>query len=140
MARGVNKQTIIGNLGADPEVRFSAKGLAVCTLRIACNEQKKVNDKWEDHTEWFAVVCFGKKAEHAGQFLTKGSQVFIEGPSRMEKWKDKNGNERESRKIFCEQMNFLGGGRRRSENRPRDNGTRNAKPESSDAARDDLPF
>lgn len=141
MGRGVNRQTLIGNVGTDPEVRFTSGGLAVCTLRIACNEQKKVDEKWVDHVEWFSVVCWGKKAENAGQFLTKGSQVFVEGPSRMNKWKDKEGNERETREISCSEMTFLGGGRRRPDENAKGNGGPPA-PSSGDkdAPRDDLPF
>ncbi len=141
MGRGVNKQTLIGNVGTDPEVRFTANGLAVCTLRVACNEQKKVDDKWVDHVEWFSVVLWGKKAENAGQFLTKGSQIFVEGSSRMNKWKDKEGNERESREINCTEMTFLGGGRRRSDEKPKSNGAPRAQPsDGGGAPRDDLPF
>ncbi len=79
MGRGVNKQTLIGNVGTDPEVRFTANGLAVCTLRVACNEQKKVDDKWVDHVEWFSVVLWGKKAENAGAYNEIPLEMVIQG-------------------------------------------------------------
>lgn len=109
MAQGLNKVFLIGNLGKDPEVKYSKGGNAVCTLRVACTERVKEGDEWKDHTEWIDVVTFGKTAENAGQYLAKGRSVHVEGGIRTRKWKDKDGNDRYSTEVVCRNLMFLGG-------------------------------
>lgn len=108
---GVNRQTIIGNLGQDPEVRHTQGGTAVCNLWVAVNERVKKGDVWGDHTEWFTVVCFGKTAENAGKYLTKGRQIYAEGPSRFKEYNKKDGSTGYSREIVVgpSGLLFLGG-------------------------------
>lgn len=108
---GVSKMTIVGNLGADPEVRYSQGGTAMCNLRVAVTERRKEADNYVDHTEWFTLVCFGKTAENAQRFLKKGRQVFAEGRFQARKWADKEGQARVSLEVIVNQLLFLGNGR-----------------------------
>lgn len=109
MSGGVNKVILVGNLGKDPEVRFTQSGNAVCNLRLACSERKKDGDSWVDHTEWVDVVTFGKTAENVGQYLSKGRQIYVEGRLQTRKWKDRDGNDRWSTEVVANRVNFLGG-------------------------------
>ncbi|MDP2343773.1 MAG: single-stranded DNA-binding protein [Deltaproteobacteria bacterium] len=108
MSSGVNKTIIVGNLGRDPEVRYSQAGLAICTFSVAVTERVKDGDSWKEATEWFRVVTFGKTAEQAGQYLHKGRQVYVEGRLKTSKYEDKDGNERTSVELLCAQLTFLG--------------------------------
>lgn len=112
MARGVNKVIIVGNLGADPETRYTTGGSAICNLRIATSEQWKDKQTGEnqERTEWHRVVLFGKLGEIAGEYLKKGRQVYIEGSLRTNKYTDKEGIERYSTDIVGNEMQMLGGG------------------------------
>jgi single-strand DNA-binding protein len=109
--RGVNKAIIVGNLGADPEVRYTANGGAICNIRIATSEKWKDKQTGEDveRTEWHRVVLFGKLGEIAGEYLKKGKQVYIEGSLRTNKYTDKDGVERYSTDIVASEMQMLGG-------------------------------
>ena len=95
MARGVNKVTLIGNLGADPEVRYTANGSAVANIRLATAEswRDKESGEQQERTEWHRVVFFSRLAEIVGEYLKKGSQVYIEGRLQTRKWQDRDGNE-----------------------------------------------
>lgn len=109
MAAGLNRVSIIGNLGKDPEVRFTPSGTAVCTLRVGATERRKEGEEYKDHTEWVSVVVFGKTAENAGKFLQKGRQVFIEGRLQTRKWEDKKTNEtRYTTEVIAREIIFLG--------------------------------
>ena len=108
---GLNKVTIIGNLGKDPEVRYTQSGTAVCNLRIGATERRKEGDNWKDHTEWFTAICFGKTAENAGRFLKKGRQVFVDGRLQTRTWQDKENQTRYTTEVVANQIIFLGGGR-----------------------------
>ncbi|MHA7833134.1 MAG: single-stranded DNA-binding protein [Algiphilus sp.] len=112
MARGINKVILVGNLGQDPEVRYTANGTAVANLRIATTEswRDKQSGEQRENTEWHTVVLFGKTAEIASQYLKKGRQVFIEGKLQTRKWQDKSGNDRYSTEIVANDMQMLGGG------------------------------
>ncbi len=105
----VNKVILIGNLGADPETRFLPSGDAVANIRIATtdNWKDKSGDK-QEHTEWHRVSFFGKLAEIAGEYLKKGSPVYIEGRIRTRKWQDKEGQDRYSTEIVADRMQLLG--------------------------------
>ena len=111
MARGVNKVILIGNLGADPETRAMPSGTTVANLRIATSEswRDKQTGEQQERTEWHRVALFGRLAEVAGEYLRKGSQVYIEGSLRTRKWQDKQGNERYSTEIVGNDMQMLGG-------------------------------
>jgi single-strand DNA-binding protein len=111
MASGVNKVILVGNLGKDPEVRYTQGGKAVCTLRLAMTERRKKpdSDAWEDHTEWMDVVTWDKTAENAGQYLAKGRQIFVEGRIQTRQYKDKDGNDRYKTEVVASQVIFLGG-------------------------------
>jgi single-strand DNA-binding protein len=111
MARGVNKVILIGHLGADPETRAMPSGSSVANLRIATTEswRDKQSGEQQERTEWHRVALFGRLAEIAGEYLKKGSQVYIEGSLRTRKWQDKQGNERYSTEIVGNEMQMLGG-------------------------------
>lgn len=106
----INKVILIGNLGSDPEMRAFHNGDAVCNLRLATSEQwkDKATGEQRDSTEWHRVVLFRRLAEIAGQYLKKGSQVFIEGRLRTRKWQDKDGQERYTTEIEASEMKMLG--------------------------------
>jgi single-strand DNA-binding protein len=111
MARGVNKVILIGNLGADPETRAMPSGSTVANLRVATSEswRDKQTGEQQERTEWHRVAFFGRLAEVAGEYLRKGSQVYIEGSLRTRKWQDKQGNERYSTEIVGNDLQMLGG-------------------------------
>ncbi|MCC5793930.1 MAG: single-stranded DNA-binding protein [Chromatiales bacterium] len=158
MARGVNKVILIGNLGQDPEVKYMPSGSAVTNLRIATTEGVKNRDtgEYEDRTEWHTVAMFGRLAEVAGEYLKKGSQVFIEGKIRTRKWQDRDGNDRYSTEIIADQMQMLGSrggagggqgfsrGDEGGSSRAAAGGGQSAKParqaEADDPFGDDIPF
>ncbi|MEE4361851.1 MAG: single-stranded DNA-binding protein [Pseudomonadales bacterium] len=108
MARGINKVILIGNLGADPETRFTQGGSPVTNFRLATSEQwrdKQSNDT-KERTEWHAVVCFGRLAEIAGEFLRKGSKVYVEGSLRTSSW-ESDGQTRYKTEIIANEMQML---------------------------------
>ena len=111
MARGINKVILVGNLGQDPEVRYSASGAAVATLTIATSEQwtDKQSGQKQERTEWHRVVMFNRLGEIAGEYLKKGSQVYIEGKLQTRKWQDQNGQDRYTTEIVANEMQMLGG-------------------------------
>jgi len=107
---GFNRVTILGNLGRDPEARFTQGGLAICKLSVAVTEKVKDGDAWKDSTEWFRVTVFGKQAENAAQYLQKGRSVLVEGRLKTEKYKDKDGIEKTSVELVANSVVFVGGG------------------------------
>lgn len=111
MARGINKVIIVGNLGNDPETRYTASGTAITSLSIATSESwtDKQSGEKQERTEWHRVKLFGKLAEIAGEYLKKGRQVYIEGSLRTDKYTDKNGVEKYSTDIIASEMQMLGG-------------------------------
>lgn len=110
MARGVNKVILIGNLGADPETKSMPSGTQVANIRVATSEsfKDKQTNEWQERTEWHNVAMFGRLAEVAGEYLRKGSQVYIEGRLRTRKWQDKQGNDRYSTEVIASEMQMLG--------------------------------
>ncbi len=111
----LNKTQLIGNLGADPEVKSLPNGTAVCNLNIATTEKwrdKNTNES-KEHTEWHRVVLYRRLAEIAGQYLSKGSQIYIEGRLRTRKWQDSNGTDRYTTEIEASEMQMLGSSLRR---------------------------
>jgi len=106
---GVNKVILIGNLGADPDIRHTPNGTAVANFRIATNEvYTDRNGERVQRTEWHRVVAFGRLAEIVGQYLKKGKQVYVEGRLRTREWEDQNGQRRFTTEIVCTQMVMLG--------------------------------
>ena len=110
MARGVNKVILVGNLGNDPEVRYTPTGSAVANVSLATSEtwRDKQSGELQEKTEWHRVVFFNRLAEIVGEFLKKGSQVYIEGALRTRKYTDKNGIERYATEIVASEMQMLG--------------------------------
>ncbi len=106
----VNKVILIGNLGRDPEIRYMPSGDAVANLRIATTDKfKDKSGEQQEVTEWHSVAFFGKQAEICGQYLKKGSQIYVEGSLRTRKWQDKDGNDRYTTEIRGDRMQMLGG-------------------------------
>ena len=111
MSRGVNKAIIVGNLGRDPEVRYTANGSAVANVPVATSEswKDKQSGERQERTEWHRVVFFGRLAEISQEYLKKGSQVYIEGSIRTQKWQDKeSGQDRYTTEIVARDMQMLG--------------------------------
>jgi single-strand DNA-binding protein len=109
MARGINKVILIGNLGADPEIRHMPNGAAVATINIATSETWKDKQTGEQHdrTEWHRVVLFQRLAEIVGEYSKKGSKVYIEGRLQTRKWQDKNGQDRYTTEIIANELQML---------------------------------
>jgi len=109
----VNKVILVGNLGKDPEVRYTSGGQAVANLRIATSRSwtDKQSGQKKEETEWHDVEVWGKQAEQVGEYLAKGRQVYVEGRLKTDKWQDKtSGQERSRVKIVADSVRFLGGG------------------------------
>ncbi|RJX31451.1 MAG: single-stranded DNA-binding protein [Desulfarculus sp.] len=110
MARGINKVILIGNLGADPELKYTPSGTPVCTLRLATSESFKDREgNQQERTEWHRVVAWSKLGEIAAQYLSKGRQVYVEGSIRTRSWEGQNGEKRYMTEIVARDIQFLGG-------------------------------
>ena len=108
-----NRVILLGRLGRDPEVRHAQSGTTVATLNMATDERRPDGSGgWKNETEWHRVVLFGKQADLAKQYLTKGREVLIEGSLRTRQWQDKDGQKRYSTEIVAQNMRFVGGGGR----------------------------
>ena len=106
----VNKVILVGNLGRDPEMRYMPSGDAVASFSIATTDNwKDKNGQKQERTEWHRISMFGKQAEIAGEYLKKGSSVYIEGRLQTRKWQDKEGNERQTTEVVADRMQMLGG-------------------------------
>ena len=147
----VNKVILIGNLGADPETRYLPSGDAVTNIRIATTENwKDKSGEKQEHTEWHRIAFFGKLAEIAGEYLKKGSPVYVEGRIRTRKWQDKEGQDRYSTEIVADRMQLLGARGGGAESMSREPATAGAgsKPSAAqkkgggafDEMDDDIPF
>lgn len=139
-----NKITVVGNLGRDPELRYTPQGNAVCNFSVATNERRKdKSGEFQDHTTWFRVTLWGKQAETASKYLTKGSPIYIEGRLRVEEWTDRDGKNRHTLEVQATDMQFLGSGRgdegnmSRQDDFPDDMGGGGG---SAPAGDDDIPF
>ena len=132
MARGVNKVTLVGNLGNDPETKYTQGGMAICTLSLATTSTRKDKDGQQiEKTEWHRVKLFGKLGEIAQEYLRKGAQVYIEGSIRYDKFTGQDGVEKYFTDIVADEMQMLGG---RSEGRS-DSGDRPARSPGAPAPR-----
>lgn len=134
MSRGLNKIMVIGNLGRDPEMRYTPSGRPVTTFSLATNRSWKTSDgERRNETEWFSIVAWGNLAEICNKFLSKGKQIYIEGRVQTRHWEDDDGNKHETTEIVAKEMIMLGD-RRTSDEDPDDT-------ESQDEPDDDeFPF
>ncbi len=141
-----NKIILVGNLGRDPELRYTPQGTPVCSFSLATNERRKDRTTGEnnDITTWFRVTLWGRQAETASQYLTRGRPVYIEGRLRVEEWTDRDGKPRHTLEVHATDMQFIGGG-----GRGEDAGgppakaaaaTADSRPEPTDLSDDDIPF
>ena len=134
----LNKVILIGNLGQDPEARFTPQGTAVCNLSIATNESwKDQNGEMQDRTEWHRVVMYGRMAETATEYMKKGEMVYVEGRLNTREWEDQNQIKRRTTEIRCDNFTMLGK-RSDSSNPPSATPDSSMKPDSG--VDDDLPF
>jgi single-strand DNA-binding protein len=147
----VNKVILIGNLGSDPEVRYTPSGSAVANFNIATNENwKDKNGQDQERTEWHKIVVWGKQAENCGEYLSKGRTVYVEGRLQTRDWTDKEGNKRYTTEIVANTIQFLGGpgerGKGGSEGRPPKSAPESFQPPASGGngpsapPEDDIPF
>jgi len=161
MARGINKVILIGNLGRDPEVRYTPNGGAISNVTVATSDswKDKQTGEMQERTEWHRIVFFGRLAEIAGEYLRKGSKVYVEGRLQTRKWQDKDGQERYTTEVVANDMQMLDsrsggsapyeGGSDKSQQGP-ERGADGAAPRSGNAAGeqgfaddgfdDDIPF
>ena len=111
MARGINKVILVGNLGKDPEMRYTPGGAAIANITIATSEswKDKQTGEQQEKTEWHRVVFFNRLAEIVGEYLKKGSQVYVEGRLQTRKWQDQSGQDRYTTEIVAGEMQMLGG-------------------------------
>ncbi|MEP6861444.1 MAG: single-stranded DNA-binding protein [Deltaproteobacteria bacterium] len=113
MAGGVNKVILVGNLGADPDMRYTPSGQGVCELRVATSESwNDKNGQRQERVEWHRIVVWGKRAEVCSKYLSKGRQVYIEGRIQTRTYDDKDGNKRYITEVIANDVQFLGGGNR----------------------------
>ena len=147
-SKGINKVILVGNLGQDPEVRYAANGNAITNISVATSEswKDKNTGQMQDKTEWTKIVFFGKIAEIAGEYLRKGSQVYIEGKLQTRKWTNKDGNDQYSTEVvvdgFQGVMQMLGGkseGSAPQQNKPAQQPIQQKQAESFEDA-DSIPF
>ncbi len=112
MAGGVNKVILVGNLGADPDMRFTPSGQGVCELRVATSESwNDKNGQRQERVEWHRIVVWGKRAEVCSKYLSKGRQVYVEGRIQTRTYDDKDGNKRYITEVIANDVQFLGGGK-----------------------------
>ncbi len=147
MARGINKVIVVGNLGQDPEVRYTSAGAAVTNISVATSEswKDKQTGEQQEKTEWHRIVMFNRLAEVAGEYLRKGSKVYIEGKLQTRKWQDKGGEDRYTTEIVASEMQMLDT-RSNSSNPETASKTNQNQPQSNNAKNayddfdDDIPF
>ena len=154
MARGVNKVILVGNLGRDPEMKYTASGAAIANITVATSESwnDKQSGERVEKTEWHRVVAFQRLAEIMGEYLKKGSQVYIEGKLQTRKWQDQNGQDRYTTEVVANDMQMLGsrGGDAGNRGQGAGSGFRNNPPAKQQAVPadsgsggfddDDIPF
>jgi len=152
MARGVNKVILVGNLGKDPEVRYMPNGNAIANITLATTDswKDKQTGEQQEKTEWHRIVMFRRLGEIAGEYLKKGSQVYIEGKLQTRKWQDNSGNDRYTTEIVANEMQMLGGRGGGSAGFPADSAPARSAPAQSAPAPapaaaggdfdDDIPF
>jgi single-strand DNA-binding protein len=146
MARGINKVILIGNLGADPEVRYTPANTAVCNLRLATTEQwrDKQTGEQQEKTEWHNVVLFARLGEIAGEYLRKGSKIYVEGRLQTRKWQGQDGQDRYTTEVVANDMQMLdsrgGGTAPMGDSQPSRSRSQQQQPPADDDLADDIPF
>ncbi len=148
MARGLNKVLIIGNLGGEPEIKYTASGTAIANLRVATAESRKNKEgEWEEYTEWHRVVMFGRLAEICKDYLKKGSKIFLEGRLQTRSWEDQSGQKHYMTEIVGANLLMLDSKGQtesvdfpESQSAPSDSPGNIPKPPTGDEKEDDLPF
>jgi single-strand DNA-binding protein len=138
---GVNKVILVGNLGRDPEIRYTQSGQAVANFTLATSESYTSRDgKREERTEWHRIVVWGKTAENCAQYLAKGRTVYVEGRLQTREWEDKEGQKRRTTEVVAQTVQFLGGPR--GSGGPSRDGGGSEAPSSDEQppAGDDIPF
>jgi single-strand DNA-binding protein len=140
-----NKIILVGNLGRDPELRYTPQGTPVCSFSLATNERRKDRTTGEntDITTWFRVTLWGRQAETASQYLTRGRPVYIEGRLRVEEWTDRDGKPRHTLEVHATDMQFIGSGARSEEAAVPAKAAAagsDAMPPAPDLSDDDVPF
>ena len=140
-----NKIILVGNLGRDPELRYTPQGTPVCSFSLATNERRKDRATGDnnDITTWFRVTLWGRQAETASQYLTRGRPVYIEGRLRVEEWTDRDGKPRHTLEVNATDMQFIGGGRAEEGGAPPAKAAaaaRDSAPEPTELSDDDIPF
>ena len=147
MARGINKVILVGNLGQDPDCRYSSAGEAVTTINVATSEswKDKQTGHMKDRTEWHKVIFFGRLAEIASEYLRKGSKVYIEGRLQTRKWQDQSGQDRYTTEIVAKEMQMLDSRAENAKTHPSappqaQNAPQAAPAPNMDAFDDDIPF
>ena len=132
-----NTIIVVGNLGRDPELRYTPQGTAVCDFSMATNEKKRDKaGELQDVTTWFRVTAWNKQAENASKYLTKGSPVYIEGRLRIEEWTDRDGNNRYTLEVNATDVQFLSSGRGASDEYSSENVSNNDFSQSSESVSD----
>jgi single-strand DNA-binding protein len=141
IAMSFNKVILVGNLGRDPELRYTPQGTPVCAFTLATNERRRDKaGEFQDTTTWFRVTLWGRQAETASQYLTKGRPVYIEGRLRVDEWTDRDGRSRYTLEVHATDMHFIGGGRDDNPaNREETSPPTSHKPEP-ELGDDDIPF
>ena len=135
----LNKVILIGNLGQDPETRFTPQGTAVANLSVATNESwKDQNGETQDTTEWHRVVMYGRMAETAGEYMKKGQMVYVEGRLNTREWEDKNQIKRRTTEIRCDNFTMLG--KRTDSQSSNPNSPADTPAKADEGGDDDLPF
>ena len=147
MSKGVNKVILVGNLGNDPEVRYANNGAAIANISVATSESWKDKNTGEqvEKTEWHRVVLFNRLGEIAGEYLSKGSKVYIEGKLQTRKWQDQSGQDKYTTEIVANEMQMLDArnGGETASNAPRQSNqpkSEKQEPQSADDFDDDIPF
>ena len=136
-----NRIILVGNLGRDPELRYTPQGTPVCSFSMATNERRKdKTGEMQDQTTWFRVTLWGRQAETASQYLTKGKPIYIEGRLRVEEWTDRDGKSRQSLEVTATDMQFIGSNRGEEGSVPRGAPEPSSGPPMESAMDDDIPF
>lgn len=133
-----NKIILVGNLGRDPELRYTPQGTPVCSFSLATNERRKDRSEGNDITTWFRVTLWGRQAETASQYLTRGRAIYVEGRLRVEEWTDRDGKQRHTLEVHATDMQFIGGNKSDSAEGSKESQAPAAEP--MDLTDDDVPF
>ena len=136
-----NTIILVGNLGRDPELRYTPQGTPVCSFSMATNERRKDKaGEMQDHTTWFKVTLWNRQAETAAQYLQKGKSVYIQGRLRVEEYTDRDGKQRHSLEVNATDMQFIGGGRAEGGAPMEKAAAASGGGEPADLPDDDIPF